>query len=632
MVEGLVNKLSMKNGKPYVVAEKRSPSDVIAKQEKSKVVVPGTKVIPWNYERVIVTYKGKEVKEEVNEAQGLTLSGRCFAPEELRKAKTSRDNQVLIKKAVTKEEAKKFLRKMKVQDYSIVEQLRKTPAQIFLLSLLIHSDEHLRALMKMMNEVHVPNKISVNHLEKIANKIFEVNRVTFSDDELHVEGRSWIHAAKVVPSTLHQMVKFEWDSQEIIVHGKDNSCAHSDASVPFIEVEDEKGPWFYQVFETVPVEKVLEGKSVPTPKIASTSVMVDSEMLKNGFVPGKGLGASLQGIIQPVSLPENLGTYGLGFKPTTADVRRARKLKQRVWVLPKPIPRLSRSFVKPGVRKRPVTTVPSSVVDIDEELIERFQRLFDDVNMVEFGEGSSKANMQFVELNVKLNNWKATPLPTHKESCSFYAGFSDMTCMRNLRPSLKSQSNSEVIIQEIDCDDELEYDEEEAFEEISKELNHFEEKPKPNMNDTEAINLEDPDNVRKTKIIVHLEPQIIEEIIKALFEYNDIFAWSYDDIPGLSTDLVVYKLPINPAFPPVKQKLRKFKTDMSVKIKFTKQLNAKVIRVTRYPTWLANVVSVPNKDDKTRVCVDYRDLNKASPKDNFPLPNIHILIDNCAKH
>ena len=38
---------------------------------------------------------------------------------------------------------------------------------------------------------------------------------------------------------------------------------------------------------------------------------------------------------------------------------------------------------------------------------------------------------------------------------------------------------------------------------------------------------------------------------------------------------------------------------------------------------------MPKKDGKV---VNYRDLNKASPKDNFPLPNIHILIDNCAKH
>ena len=63
-----------------------------------------------------------------------------------------------------------------------------------------------------------------------------------------------------------------------------------------------------------------------------------------------------------------------------------------------------------------------------------------------------------------------------------------------------------------------------------------------------------------------------------------------------------------------------------------KQLNTKVIRVVQYTTWLVNVVPVQKKDGKIRVCVDYRDLNKASPKDNFPLPNIHILVDNCAKH
>ena len=73
---------------------------------------------------------------------------------------------------------------------------------------------------------------------------------------------------------------------------------------------------------------------------------------------------------------------------------------------------------------------------------------------------------------------------------------------------------------------------------------------------------------------------------------------------------------------------------MSDKIKeeIMKQLSAKVIRVVQYTTWLANIVPLPKKDGKIRVCVDYWDLNKASPKDNFPLPNIHILVDNCAKH
>nr|XP_009786022.1 PREDICTED: uncharacterized protein LOC104234190 [Nicotiana sylvestris] len=68
----------------------------------------------------------------------------------------------------------------------------------------------------------------------------------------------------------------------------------------------------------------------------------------------------------------------------------AKRLKQKAWELPKPIPHLSRSFVKLGARKRLVSAVPSPMVDIDEELIERFHRLFDDVNMVEVGEVPAK--------------------------------------------------------------------------------------------------------------------------------------------------------------------------------------------------------------------------------------------------
>ena len=42
--------------------------------------------------------------------------------------------------------------------------------------------------------------------------------------------------------------------------------------------------------------------------------------------------------------------------------------------------------------------------------------------------------------------------------------------------------------------------------------------------------------------------------------------------------------------------------------------------MVNYPKWLANVVPVPKKDGQVRMCVDFRDLNKASLKDDFPLP------------
>ncbi|XP_070008248.1 uncharacterized protein [Nicotiana sylvestris] len=447
-VEGETEKLSSLNLKPPRLVVKGPSKDIGASPESSKVVVPGisskpvivvkgapitpiiikpvtqlpvidAKAVSWNYKQVIVTYKGKEIEEKVNETGGLTRSRSCFTPEELRKAKPFKDGQMPIKKLVIEEEAQEFLKKMEVQDYSIVEQLRKTPAQISLLSLLIHLDEHRRVLMKILNEAHVPDKITVNHLENIASQIFKVNRITFSDDELPMEGTEhnralyltvkcedfivsrvlldngysanicplftlqklkigterihmnsvcvrvvdgggkdsigdimlklpWIHAAKAVSSSLHQMVKFVWDRQEIVVHGDENLSACNDTIVPFIEAEDDKGPWAYQTFKTVSIEKVLEGKCIPGPKLSSVSVMVANEILKNGFVSSKGLGSSLQA------------------------------------------------------------------------------------------------------------------------SCN------DMTCMRNFQPSPKSQSNSETIIQEVEYD-ETEYNKEAAFEEISKELKHFEE-------------------------------------------------------------------------------------------------------------------------------------------------------------
>jgi len=180
----------------------------------------------------------------------------------------------------------------------------------------------------------------------------------------------------------------------------------------------------------------------------------------------------------------------------------------------------------------------------------------------------------------------------------------------------------------------IDSEEDDIPEEIVKEVENFENRPKSNLDETEIVNLGDAENVKKTRISIHLSPSEKKEYTEFLKECEDVFAWSFDYMTGLSTSIVAHKLPTNPMCPPVKQKLRNFKPDMSLKIKeeVNKQIKAKVLRVVEYPTWLANIVPVPKKDGKVRVCVDYRDLNRTSPKDDFPLPNIHILIDNCAKH
>ena len=67
-----------------------------------------------------------------------------------------------------------------------------------------------------------------------------------------------------------------------------------------------------------------------------------------------------------------------------------------------------------------------------------------------------------------------------------------------------------------------------------------------------------------------------------------------------------------------------------MKEEIQKQLSEGFLSVVEYPKWLANVVPVPKKDSNVRVCVDFRDLNKASPNDDFHLPHIDMLVDSTA--
>ncbi|KAL0430667.1 UNVERIFIED_CONTAM: Transposon Ty3-G Gag-Pol polyprotein [Sesamum radiatum] len=81
---------------------------------------------------------------------------------------------------------------------------------------------------------------------------------------------------------------------------------------------------------------------------------------------------------------------------------------------------------------------------------------------------------------------------------------------------------------------------------------------------------------------------------------------------------------------PVKQKKRVFGNERSraIKEEVEKLLKINYIRPVQYPDWLANVVLVPKANGKWRMCIDFSDLNKAYPKDSYPLPRIDALIDS----
>ena len=168
--------------------------------------------------------------------------------------------------------------------------------------------------------------------------------------------------------------------------------------------------------------------------------------------------------------------------------------------------------------------------------------------------------------------------------------------------------------------------------ELERMVAHEDQEMGPHQEETELVDLGIGSGKREVKIGTGITAPIREELIILLKDYQDIFAWSYQDMPGLSSDIVQHRLPLNPECSPVKQKLRRMKPETSLKIKeeVKKQFDAGFLAVARYPEWVANIVPVPKKDGKVRMCVDYRDLNRASPKDNFPLPHIDILVDNTA--
>jgi Reverse transcriptase (RNA-dependent DNA polymerase) len=119
-----------------------------------------------------------------------------------------------------------------------------------------------------------------------------------------------------------------------------------------------------------------------------------------------------------------------------------------------------------------------------------------------------------------------------------------------------------------------------------------------------------------------------------LKSYMDCFAWSYKEMPGLDPDVAVHYLKIDPTFKPIKQAPRRMRIEFEEKvIEETKKLiDAGFIREEETPEWVASIVPVKKKNGQIHICVDFRDLNKACPKDDFPLSVTEIIIDHTSSY
>nr|KYP55822.1 Transposon Ty3-I Gag-Pol polyprotein [Cajanus cajan] len=137
-----------------------------------------------------------------------------------------------------------------------------------------------------------------------------------------------------------------------------------------------------------------------------------------------------------------------------------------------------------------------------------------------------------------------------------------------------------------------------------------------------------------TKISRQLNLEIRQQLEAEISKNADLFAWSKADMLGIDADFICHRLEIHKEAKPVAQRKRKVSDEKREAIiaETQKLLNVRFIREVRYTTWLANMVLVKKNSGKWRMCVDYTDLNKACPKDSYPLPSIDRLVDGASGH
>ncbi|XP_052883508.1 uncharacterized protein LOC108451283 [Gossypium arboreum] len=358
-----------------------------------------SKMVPWNYDYNVMI-PGRESSANVSrENQNIgfyTRSGRRYDPAstetktvkektpiaEQRKEKTVRFESP-INKPVTEKEAREFLKFLKHSEYSVVEQLHKQPARISVLALLLSSETHRSALMKVLNETYVTNDISVNKLDRLVNNISTDNFIFFNDDEippggmgstkaLHITTRCKGHtlpgvlidngsALNVLPLfTLKRLpvdsshmktcqnigrafdaterkavdslgeairhrrieLKFITEGRLVTINVEEDIIASVTSDAPYVGTDDEAIECSFRSLEFVNATFIVERNKVPVPKISKTTKIGLLLTVGKGAVPRKGFGRNLQGRIKAPMLTDKQDRFGLGYKP---DARQRKK-------------------------------------------------------------------------------------------------------------------------------------------------------------------------------------------------------------------------------------------------------------------------------------------------------------------
>jgi len=120
----------------------------------------------------------------------------------------------------------------------------------------------------------------------------------------------------------------------------------------------------------------------------------------------------------------------------------------------------------------------------------------------------------------------------------------------------------------------------------------------PTVDELEEINIGTDDDPRPIFISKYLSKESKEEYHKFLSTNRDVFAWSYEEMPGLDPTVAVHKLAVRKDVPPVKQGQRRYRLELlpQIEAEVDKLIAAGFIREVKYPKWVSSIVPTKKKN------------------------------------
>ena len=145
---------------------------------------------------------------------------------------------------------------------------------------------------------------------------------------------------------------------------------------------------------------------------------------------------------------------------------------------------------------------------------------------------------------------------------------------------------------------------------------------KPSLLPTEKgvgdVNIGSVENPRMVKLSKELPPQVKEKYINLLASFADVFSWDYSDLKAYDTSIIHHIIPIKPNQKPFRQKVRRINPKLlpSIENEVNRLYKVSIIIPIRFLDWISNLLAVRKKTGEIRLCIDFRNLNKVSLKDN----------------